>query len=196
MIDSEFIIAYTNALYSTPLEIRPSYDEFRDMFSLGQIKSKEWAIDCLDPFIGDRKTAVVVGAWYGTLGMFLHRSFPQLSLTLLDIDPRCSEFIDSVFRNTSGVKAVTQDMYQYSYSEDVVINTSCEHIESLDQWLKLLPKGTLVLLQSNNADTIDGHINCSKSIDDFLEKSKLTTVLYSRELEMPMYTRYMIIGVV
>ncbi len=37
MITSQFMIQFTNALYSTPEEYAPRYDEFRDMFSSGQI---------------------------------------------------------------------------------------------------------------------------------------------------------------
>ena len=43
---------------------------------------------------------------------------------------------------------------------DLVVNTSCEHIADLRGWLDLLPKGTSVLLQSNDYFSEPTHINC------------------------------------
>lgn len=48
------------------------------------------------------------------------------------------------------MSSVTDDMYTYKYTEDIVINTSCEHIPDVDKWLSLVPAGTMVVLQSNN----------------------------------------------
>ena len=66
MIDSNFIIKYTNALYSTPAEFAPRYDEFRDMFSSGQIRSKEWAVEELQKLDFRTHSAAIMGCWYGT----------------------------------------------------------------------------------------------------------------------------------
>lgn len=194
MIDSNFITDYTTALYSAPAESLPSYNEFRDMFSTGQIKSKQWAIDQLSVIVDRIDSAIIVGAWYGTLGMMLTRMYPTAEICLLDIDARCKQFTDCVFSQNSHVRSVTADMYDYEYTESLIINTSCEHIVDLEQWIKLLRPGSRVLLQSNNCTTMDGHINCSQSVNEFIEKTKLTKIEYAGELVMPMYTRFMIIG--
>ena len=33
---------------------------------------------------------------------------------------------------------------------DTIINTSCEHIKDFDKWYAMIPKGKLVILQSND----------------------------------------------
>ena len=194
MIDSDFIIRYTNGLYSTPPDIAPRYDEFRDMFSSGQIHSKEWIINELKKLNINNQHVLIVGSWYGTLGLLINKAFPDAKITLLDIDARCEHFIEKITYDIPNINAVTSDMYEYTYCSDLVINTACEHINSLKDWLKNLPTKTTVVLQSNNYHNGNGHINCVNSINEFKEQTELSQVFYSGELVMPMYTRYMIIG--
>lgn len=196
MIDSSFIIKYTNALYSTAPEDAPRYDEFRDMFSSGQIYSKEWVIRELariDP-IHQGKSFIVAGAWYGTLGMMIKWRFPGANVAMLDIDPRCGRFIQNMIYDNKSLTSITDDMYRYSYHEDVIINTSCEHISNVQEWLAILPKDRTVVLQSNNYLAGNGHINCVSSIEEFIKQTGLQNIIYSGELVLPIYTRYMIIG--
>lgn len=196
MINSELIIKYTDALYSTPAESAPRYDEFRDMFSSGQIRSKEWLITELDKVVlnWNPLSMIIAGAWFGTLGMMLHKHFCNARITMMDIDPRCAEFIHHMIYKDNALKSITADMYEYRYTEDVIINTSCEHIPDIHQWLALLPPKRTVVLQSNNFYNGSGHVNCTDTIGGFIEQTGITDILYSGELEMPMYTRYMIIG--
>ena len=195
MITSEFIIRYTNALYSTPPEFAPRYDEFRDMFSSGQLRSKEWVVDEISklPDLYD-KHFLIAGAWFGTLGMMIKQQFPRIKLTMLDMDPRCEKFIQNLIYDDNSIACITHDMYDFRYAEDVIINTSCEHIPNVREWVKLLPKNCTIILQSNDFVNGNGHCNCVHSEEEFIEQSGLPTILYSGKLEMPMYTRYMIIG--
>lgn len=194
MIDSDFIIQYTNGLYSTPAESAPRYDEFRDMFSSGQIRSKEWVIkELLNTGINPNKI-LVVGSWFGTLGLMCNRVFPDTEVKLLDIDPRCSIFLKNIIYNLKNITSITGDMYMYQYTEDLVINTSCEHILDIKEWLSVIPPGTTVVLQSNNFFKGNGHVNCAESKTAFIEKLSLSNVLYSGEIVFPMYSRYMVIG--
>lgn len=195
MIDSEFIIKYTNALYSTRTESAPRYDEFRDMFSSGQIKSKEWILNELFN-LGKRisgRSILVAGAWYGTLGMMLKKEYPDAKITMLDIDPRCKEFVQNMIYNMSDINYITIDMFNYVYTEDIIFNTSCEHIEDLPKWISLIPSKRIVVLQSNDRK-YDDHINCPDNLEHFIEQANLSKVLYSGKLELPEYNRFMIIG--
>jgi len=195
MIDSQFIIRYTNGLYTTDPANAPTYEEFRDMFSSGQIISKEWAIDTIKSLkIVWNQTVVVAGAWYGTLGLMLKQEYPNIALTLLDIDPRCDAYLQNIIYGDVDVFSVTGDMYEYKYTEDIVINTACEHIPNVRWWLDQMPKGTTVVLQSNNFFEGEDHINCVSCIGDFIKQTSLSKILYSGSLVTPMYTRYMIIG--
>lgn len=196
MIDSRFIIRYTNGLYTTDAADAPTYQEFRDMFSSGQIVSKEWAIKELQKLnIILDQSVVLVGAWYGTLGVLLRKQFPLIGkMTLLDIDPRCKKFLDNIIYDAEDTRAVTGDMFNYDYKEDLVINTACEHIPDIRAWLSKIKKGTIVLLQSNNAFEYPDHVNCVNTMEEFKNQTELEEILYIGELKTPMYTRFMIIG--
>lgn len=196
MIDSDFIIKYTNALYSTPVECAPSYNEFRDMFSSGQLASKMWLVKELDNYSTafSQSDAVIVGAWYGTLGLMLRKKYPTLNISMLDIDERCEKFVHNIIYDTPEIQYITGDMYEYHYKEDLIINTSCEHIPDIAAWTALIPPNKVVVLQSNNFYDGEGHINCVESETELAEKSGLRDIWYSGSLEMPMYTRFMVIG--
>ncbi len=197
MIDSKFIIRYTNALYTTGAEHAPRYDEFRDMFSSGQIKSKEWLVSELIKLDLVQETSIAIaGAWYGTLGLMIKSVLPKVSVTMLDIDPRCEVFVNNIIFNEDNTRYVTKDMYDYPYTEQIIINTSCEHIPDIKHWLKNIPEGKMVILQSNNYKDVSGHINCVDNEDQFVEQAGLKKIIYKGSLEFPMYTRYMIIGTV
>ena len=199
-IDANFIIKYTNALYSTSSEYAPTYDEFRDMFSSGQIRSKQWILRqlaVLDLYTNSYyrdKEFIIVGSWFGTLGIMIKEYFRKSKVTMLDIDPRCEKFINNIIYDDDDLKCLTKDMYEHSYKEDVIINTSCEHIEDIKEWLLCIPLNRTVILQSNNFIEGKDHINCVNSVDEFISQAGLVDILYSGELKMPMYTRYMIIG--
>jgi hypothetical protein len=196
MIDSNFIIKYTNALYSTPAKHAPRYDEFRDMFSSGQIKSKEWLVKELGRYESalENNSAIIVGAWFGTLGILLKDAYPTLKITMLDIDPRCEKFVNNIIYNNSDLKYVTNDMYEYHYKEKIIINTSCEHIPNLTEWINIIPSGRIVVLQSNNYHAGSGHVNCVENENEFANQTGLREIWFKGKLTMPMYTRFMIIG--
>lgn len=199
MINSDFMIKYTNGLYSTPADMAPRYDEFRDMFSSGQLMSKEWLVHELQELqisgdiTPDMRRYVIAGSWFGTLGQMIMDQIFGSQVTFLDIDPRCEKFLHNIHRDDPSVKIVTGDMYEYLYNEDIIINTSCEHIPDLKAWLDLIPNGSVVVLQSNNY-RIPEHISCIDSIDELVDNAKLSVVKYKGALETPVYTRFMVIG--
>lgn len=198
LLDINTILLYTNALYAANENDKPAYNELRDMFSTGQLKSKLWLIDELmnTGFNTGIDSVVIAGAWYGSLGVLLSKQLNQgTEITLLDIDPRCEAFMQHAFWQLPFIKPITGDMYSYKYVQDLVINTSCEHIPDLTKWLSSCIKDdTLVALQSNNNTGIDGHINCVQSVKEFEEQANLSEIIYSGELDCGVYTRYMIIG--
>jgi 16S rRNA G527 N7-methylase RsmG len=165
------------------------------MFSSGQINSKQWAVNTLKTLnLLTNQNIIVVGSWFGTLGLMIKSEFPYTSVKLLDIDPRCEIFLKNIVYDLKEISPVTGDMYEYTYNEHLVVNTACEHIADVKEWLNNIPKGTHVLLQSNNFFESPGHINCVNHIDEFKEQTSLSTVLFADGYETPMYTRYMIIG--
>jgi len=200
-MNTGLITRYTTALYSAPEACRPRYDEFRDMFSEGQLKSKIWLAEELSKLHDLSGASIAIaGSWYATLAFILleYAKSNPFRLVCIDLDKRCEEFSRHLRKENEFelVKCVTQDMFRYSYAEDIVINTSCEHILNLDDWLALIPSGTTVALQSNNLFAHPLHVSCVKSLGEFKSQtsSNFSEILFEGELDLGVYIRYMIIG--
>ena len=73
-----------------------------------------------------------------------------------------------------------------------IINTSCEHMSTL--WYDSVDRDQLIIMQTNDSEEFEGHINICKSVDDMMNKYPLSNTLYVGELITPAYTRYMQIG--
>jgi hypothetical protein len=180
--------------------IRQSPDPMRtmDAFWAGQLKSKEWLINHLRKNINKVVSVDIHGGWNGVLASMLFQSDIYITtIRSIDIDPSC-ESIATMMNKKEEIagrfRAVTADMCTIRSDADVVINTSCEHItqDQYDLWLSGVPYDSLLVLQSNNYN-IPEHVRIAKSLDDFKSQCQLE-VVWAGELELPLYTRFMIIG--
>jgi hypothetical protein len=181
--------------------IRQSPDPMRtmDAFWSGQLKSKEWLIDNLDKHVHSASSVEICAGWVGTLASMLFQSnIPITHITSYDIDPTCKPIAETMNKQEemqgrfrASVVDISQPMH---LSADIIINTSCEHLtqEQYDRWLTYTPKDSLLVLQSNNYK-IEEHIRTADSLAEFIEQSHID-VLWAGELELPLYTRWMIIG--
>ena len=172
-------------------------------FNHKQVGSKIWARDKLFESLGGKfRHMAVLGGWYGVLSamFFDDRRFEIGMIESIDIDPHVASVAETLNAGQGArFRAVTRDMYGLDYGTlgaDLVINTSCEHIADLPAWLKLLPPGTQVLLQSNDYFAEPTHINCVPSLEAFLDQTSLNHVAFSGSLTMKKYTRFMVIGTV
>ena len=180
--------------------IRQSPDPMRtmDAFWSGQLKSKEWLIRNLRKHVKKFVTVDIHGGWVGVLASMLFQSdVPVLSIRSVDIDPSCEPIatnMNKIEEMVGKFRAVTADMVNLRSDADVIINTSCEHItqEQYDLWLSGMPQDSLFVLQSNNYD-IPEHIRIAKDLEEFKTQCDLN-VLWAGELELPLYTRWMVIG--
>lgn len=172
-------------------------------FNRKQVACKLWARDKLHEHCGGRFDRIwIVGGWYGILGAMLcddPRFEPGL-IESIDIDPLAGPVAATMLAGmTDRFAAVTADMYSLDYAgqrPDLVVNTSCEHILDLRGWLDLVPRGTRVLLQSNDYVREPSHVNCMPSAAAFSDAASLSHVAYTGELPMQNYTRFMLIGTV
>lgn len=180
--------------------IRNSDDPKRilESFWKGQIHSKQWLIKQVSRYVGKPSTIDIYGGWNGVLASLLfHAAFPVKSIRSIDIDPKCEKIANTmnmVEYMEGRFKAITADMCDFLGDADIAINTSCEHITQNDyeKWLTCLPHNSLIVIQSNNY-IIDEHIRTVNSLEEFQSQSKLN-ILWAGELELQLYTRYMIIG--
>jgi hypothetical protein len=180
--------------------IRQSPDPMRtmDAFWSGQLKSKEWLITNLRKHVKKFVTVDIHGGWVGTLASLLFQSdVPVINIRSVDIDPTCEPIATMMNKQEEIVgkfRAVTADMCAIRSDADVVINTSCEHItqEQYDLWLSGMPYNSLLVLQSNNYN-IPEHVRIANSLEEFKQQCGIN-VIWAGELELPLYTRYMVIG--
>jgi len=190
----------TDHLHYWMQAIRQSQDPTRtlDAFWSGQIKSKEWLIENLKPFIDSPVTMDIHGGWVGVLASLIFQSNNNVThINSIDIDPSC-EPISTMMNKGEEIQgrftAITADMCEFNTVADVVINTSCEHItqDQYNHWLSKIPSTTLIVLQSNNYE-IPEHVRTAENLEDFKNQSCID-VLWAGELNLPLYTRYMLVG--
>jgi hypothetical protein len=192
-IDTEHLHYWMQAIRQSPDPIRTM-----DAFWSGQLNSKEWLITNLRSNVNKFVSIDIHGGWVGVLASMLFQSNIYIkNIRSVDIDPSCEAIATMMNKKEEIVgrfRAVTADMCAIRSDADVVINTSCEHItqDQYDLWLSGMPHSSLIVVQSNNYD-IPEHIRTASSLEEFKEQSSLT-VLWAGELELPLYTRYMIIG--
>jgi len=190
----------TEHLHYWMCAIRESQDPKRtlDAFWQGQISSKEWLIENIRPFINKPVSVDIHGGWVGVLASMLFQSEIYIKhIRSVDIDPTCESIATMMNKKEemAGMfRAVTSDMCEIRSDADVVINTSCEHItqDQYDFWLSGMPHNSLLVLQSNNYD-IPEHVRITKNLEEFKKQSHIK-VVWSGELELPLYKRFMIIG--
>lgn len=188
--------------------IRQSSDPMRtmDAFWSGQLKSKEWLIGALEMAVHPKIDCVmpkpfvidIHGGWVGVLASMLFQSrIPVATIRSIDIDPTC-EPIATMMNKKEEIegrfKAITADMCNSRSNTDIVINTSCEHItqDQYELWKSGMPYNSLLVLQSNNYD-IPEHIRIASNLEEFKIQCGID-VVWAGQLELPLYTRFMVIG--
>lgn len=192
-IDTEHLHYWFQAIRQSPDPMRTM-----DAFWSGQLKSKEWLIQHLRPHVLNHVSVDIHGGWVGVLASMLFQSpVPIKSIRSIDIDPTCEPIANMMNKGEEMVgkfRAVTSNMCSIRSNADVIINTSCEHIsqDDFDLWKSGLPYSSLLVLQSNNYD-IPEHVRIAKDMAEF-QKQCSVNVLWSGELELPLYKRFMIIG--
>ena len=211
---------HTNSLFVKPLktlyETVPNFD--KDCLSRGQLLSKKWLTDTLNDLDLDLGLIYLCAGWYATIiPMFVENNIKFNSVRSFDIDPTvwtiAETFNKLLVLDNWKFKAQTKDIMDIDYSRhiyntvksngsieelkdspDTIINTSCEHIEKFVEWYNMIPSGKLVILQSNNYYEIEEHVNCVKDIEEFNSIAPMTNLLYSGELQLEKYKRFMLIG--
>lgn len=193
-LDVDHVLFWMNAIRNS------GQDSARllESFWKGQIKSKMWLIKNLRKHVHAVVSIDIHGGWNGVLASLLFQSTIYTKhIRSLDIDPTCEEIareINKLEDMWGKFTALTADMCETASTSDVIINTSCEHItqEQYDRWLSLQPNDSLIVLQSNNY-VITEHVRPAQSLEEFKQQSNLN-VVWSGELELPLYNRWMIIG--
>jgi len=220
-IFGRMLVLTNNPLFNNLRNAVDNYDaDLSDALSWGQLKSKRWLVTELESLDISLGTIFLCAGWYATLAAMLFQSKCNIDkIRSFDIDESCLQIADTINRNQVKedwkFKSITQDIMDIDYNKhewqiwsntnnrmnypitdtpNTIINTSCEHIENFEEWYAKIPSGKLVILQSNNFFEVDEHVNCVNDINEFKRMSPMNTVLYSGELQLPKYYRFMLIG--
>jgi len=189
-------------------------------FSKGQLASKAWLIDELWELWRVRieklptpnpDTVIILGSWVGSLIEPLFQQFPNIRRTYgIDIDAesiaKSEKLNQKHVQNEWKYKGVVADVDNLTLNNcefetggelitvkpDWIINTSCEHMDN--NWFNSVDEDQLLIIQSNNSEEFEGHINTCDNLDEFIQKYPLKTQLMCGELSTPAYTRFMQIG--
>ena len=212
-VDTHFVAAF-KSFFVNNTEI------WDDCFSRGQLQSKLWLVKELKKCDVELGTIFLCAGWYATLATMLFESDIKIDkVRSFDIDDTCVDIAETFnkpwFVDQWRFKSITQDIMEVNYNEhiwqywsnannrmsrpitdtpDTIINTSCEHIENFAEWYDKIPDGKLVILQSNNFYEVKEHVNCVGSVEEFAANAPMQNILYSGELDLPKYRRFMLIG--
>lgn len=192
---------------------RHSYDP--TAFMSGQMISKIWLCEELENIWGSHElemyaanpaTIWIYGGWYATTNFLLRArgNLPIRNCLTFDVDPEATRgalILNETYIFLEQFNAITQDINQIEHPSfggkpNIIINTSCEHIED-NTWFDRIPTGTLVVLQSNDMPHEDHHANRT-SVDDMIALYPLSDLLFSGEKHFEYadwsFNRFMLIG--
>ena len=172
-----------------------------DAFSHGQIKSKIWLAEKLEPHIG--KDVVVLGSWYNLTAFMLKCRGSNSNFIGIDIDSEVVPIADKICNTwiiEGSVRNMLGDAKNIDVNYDTVINCSSEHMTT--EWFDNVKQGTLVCIQSSNI--VDPNhpwyiVTESPDINSFKQKYNLSSTLFIDTLRIQYsdwgYDRYMLIGI-
>ena len=158
-----------NTLKKMMKEVRENKD-FLDSVSPNQFKSKQVLIKHVEDLqlVDQNSHIVIFGGWYGSI---LIPAFKYVDkITLIDKDPKVISIAKHrIFNEYKNVEFIADDVFSSFRDQfkqaNLFINTSCEHMKPMKE-LKLDTKAYFAY-QSNNMRSIEGHINCVGSLDEF-----------------------------
>jgi hypothetical protein len=178
-----------------------------DSFSHGQIKSKLWLCEKLEPYLPNGCVIQILGSWYNILGFMLSVRNPDKYRLIQgsDIDTSAIDIADRItnaWTIDNTIQNVNTDSNTLQYIPNgIVINCSPEHFENTE-WFDNIPEGMTVCIQSSNMTNVEypWHIRQpTPSMHHFLEKYPLSVIQYNDTLDITYdtwgYSRYMIIGI-
>lgn len=184
-----------------------------DSFSHSQVKSKVWLTENLNKWLAKHmvhRPPLDILNWYACwigLGPLFYLTHSQVSfreLNCVDIDATAIETAQKILNfiycekpDFNLIAADINDIKTKSGSDQLFINTSCEHIKGR-QWIKNIPQNSLILMQSTNMPH-EEHINTSSSLQNFIDSnSNDISVLESAQLDFDYpnmkFSRFMIFG--
>lgn len=184
-------------LLSSALRLGKDADDIANSFSSTQYKSKKWLVDVLakQSFISN-PNVLILGGWYGSyLIPLLQETINPSHIYHNDLDSSVLETAKILHQQSTNLSFHNFDVtkHQEKFHVDIMINTSCEHMDIIGNHLVDNPKCLYVLQTCDNSDD-PGHINTSQNTDEFIEKVGLASVYFRGRLSLGRKNRFMVVG--
>jgi hypothetical protein len=171
-------------------------------------KSKQWLVDETDVIFrklypNTKSKIFIAGAWYGLLAHLFRQKYQDSETCIIssDLDHMAEYYGKMLFRDNNIIFRTENSLRSDEISTaQLIVSTSCEHIEREDlcEWVSKKNPDAIIALQSNNFYSHQSHVNCSLSLDDFVDYIKphlpKKWIAYAGELDLGDFKRFMIIG--
>lgn len=184
-------------------EISPN--TVKGSWSKDLVLRKLWALTELKKIKDNFDTVYILGSWYGNTSIILSllkKHFHFDRIVNVDTDKQALDKSKEVIQNLridADIKFDNLDANKLDYrglgNNGLVINTSASDIEGED-WLKNIPTGTIVLIQSRNLS--GDSPNQFDSLEDLFSQYPLSKIFYKGEKRFKdpetEFNSFMIIG--
>ena len=186
---------YKDSQYNPDIDLYRIKDILNSV-SNSQIESKQWLVDEITK-LAEPQYTLILGGWYGVLMALLEEKWKKTKMESVDFDDTCRTIGLGMFPH---LHFITDDaLINYTHKRtqvDLLINTSCEHMEQedIDYLLYAKPPETMICFQSNDYEEITSHINSKNSLEEFIDSLNLKEIIYSGTLPSFRHNRFMVIG--
>ena len=174
-----------------------------DSFSPNQFKSKENLINHIKKLniLNSESEIVIFGCWYGSI--LIPAFYNEVKrITAIDIDDNVIGIAKNrIFKNYDKIDFIVNDAFVWANkssrikSTNLIINTSCEHMQPMKTLPILNTINSYFAFQSNNMFDIKTHINCVNNIEEFKKQlPSKAKILIEDQIEEDRGIRFTLIG--
>ena len=174
-----------------------------DSFSPNQFKSKENLINHIKKLniLNSESEIVIFGCWYGSI--LIPAFYNEVKrITAIDIDDSVIGIAKNrIFKNYDKIDFIVNDAFVWANkssrikSTNLIINTSCEHMQPMKNLPILNNINSYFAFQSNNMFDIKTHINCVNNIEEFKKQlPSKAKILIEDQIEEDRGIRFTLIG--
>jgi 2-polyprenyl-3-methyl-5-hydroxy-6-metoxy-1,4-benzoquinol methylase len=174
-----------------------------DSFSPNQFKSKENLINHIKKLniLNSKSEIVIFGCWYGSI--LIPAFYNEVKrITAIDIDDNVIGIAKNrIFKNYDKIDFIVNDAFVWANkssrikSTNLIINTSCEHMQPMKNLPILNNINSHFAFQSNNMFDIKTHINCVNNIEEFKKQlPSKAKILIEDQIEEDRGIRFTLIG--
>ena len=174
-----------------------------DSFSPNQFKSKENLINHIKKLniLNSESEIVIFGCWYGSI--LIPAFYNEVKrITAIDIDDNIIGIAKNrIFKNYDKIDFIVNDAFVWANkssrikSTNLIINTSCEHMQPMKNLPILNNINSYFAFQSNNMFDIETHTNCVNNIEEFKKQlPSKAKILIEDQIEEDRGIRFTLIG--